>query len=161
MSRGRKPKPSYLRIVGGNAGRRPLNTREPTAPLSVPSPPSILYGDAKLEWRRVARSLAEMGVLSSIDRAALAAYCQAYGVWLQAERHIKTLADSGDKYGGLLTKTTNGNVIQNPLVGIANKARADMVRFAAEFGMTPSGRSRVQIDPNAKQKQADPARKYF
>jgi hypothetical protein len=42
--------------------------------------------------------------------------------------------------GGLMIKTSNGNAIQNPLVGTANKAAADMVRYAAEFGMTPSAR---------------------
>jgi P27 family predicted phage terminase small subunit len=159
--RGRKPKPSYLRVVAGNPGKRPINKREPNAPPSAPHPPSTLNDDARNEWRRVARQLVAMGVLATIDRIALAAYCDAYAQWLAASRGIKRLADSGDKYGGLLLKTTNGNIIQNPLVGIANKARADMVRFAAELGMTPSARSRVQVDPFAAQKQTDPARKFF
>lgn len=159
--RGRKPKPSFLRVVGGNAGHRAVNELEPQPPISVPAPPAILNDDARREWQRVAKLLAGMGVLSSIDRASLAAYCQAWGVWMAAERGIKRMADAGDKYEGLLTKTSNGNVIQNPLVGIANKARADVVRFAAEFGMTPSGRSRVKIDPLAAQKQQSIARKYF
>jgi phage terminase small subunit len=34
---------------------------------------------------------------------------------------------------GLLIETSNGNAIQNPIVGIANKAMSDMVRFAAEL----------------------------
>lgn len=160
--RGRKPKPSFLRVVSGNAGRRPINQREPSPPqIAVPAPPIILNDDARREWKRVAKSLATMGVLADIDRSALAAYCEAFGVWMTATRAIKRLADTGDAYGGLLSKTTNGNVIQNPLVGIANKARSDMVRFAAEFGMTPSARSRVQVDPFAAQKAADPARKFF
>jgi len=46
-----------------------------------------------------------------------------------------------------MTKTSNGNAIQNPLVGIANKAMADMVHFAIEFGMTPAARSRVVATP--------------
>jgi phage terminase small subunit len=41
----------------------------------------------------------------------------------------------------LLIKTSNSNAIQNPFVGIANTAAAAMVRFAAEFGMTPSARA--------------------
>jgi len=49
-----------------------------------------------------------------------------------------------------MIKTTNGNAIQNPLVGMANRAMADMVRYATEFGMTPSSRSRIagNTDPN-------------
>ena len=44
---------------------------------------------------------------------------------------------------GLLIKTTNGNAIQNPLVGTANKAMFAFMRCAIEFGMTPSARSRL------------------
>jgi P27 family predicted phage terminase small subunit len=47
--------------------------------------------------------------------------------------------------GGLMIKTSNGNAIQNPLVGTANKAASDVVRYAAEFGMTPSARVRLAI----------------
>lgn len=159
--RGRKPTPSHLRVVTGNPGKRAINRREPNAPASVPTPPSILNDDARNEWRRVAKYLGKMGVLSCVDRGALAAYCDAYAQWLEASRGIKRLADSGAWGGGLLMKTSNGNVIQNPLVGIRNKARADMVRFAAEFGMTPSGRSRVQADPFSAQKEQSIARKYF
>jgi P27 family predicted phage terminase small subunit len=159
--RGRKPKPSYLRVIGGNAGKRPINQREPKAPPSGPRPPSTLNDDARNEWRRIAKQLLKMGVLSVIDRGALAAYCDAYAQWLAASRGIKQLAERGDPFGGLLSKTTNGNIIQNPLVGIRSKARSDMVRFAAEFGMTPSGRSRVQVDPFANQHEQDPAEQYF
>ena len=44
---------------------------------------------------------------------------------------------------GLIIRTQGGNAIQNPLVGTANKAMADMMRYAAEFGMTPSARTRI------------------
>ena len=42
-----------------------------------------------------------------------------------------------------MIKTSNGNLVQNPLVGTANKAMSEMMRYAVEFGMTPSARSRV------------------
>lgn len=61
--------------------------------------------------------------------------------------------------GGLMIKTTGGNAIRNPLVGTANKAAADMVRYAAEFGMTPSARTRIQAEPP--QPEADPSAQYF
>ena len=47
-----------------------------------------------------------------------------------------------------------GHMIQNPLVGVANKAMNDMVRFAAEFGMTPAARSRVSVSEGAGEKNA-------
>jgi P27 family predicted phage terminase small subunit len=48
---------------------------------------------------------------------------------------------------GLLVKTKAGNYIQNPVVGAANRAMELMLRAAAELGMTPSARSRIQSDP--------------
>ena len=82
-------------------------------------------------------------LVSKLDRAALAAYCQAYGRWAQAERALATMAEKDPVAAGLLIKTTGQNVVQSPLVGVANKAMSDMVRYAAEFGMTPSARVRL------------------
>lgn len=141
--RGRKPKPTHLKLVRGNPGKRPINAAEPAPQPLLPSPPAELCADALSEWERVARELHRIGLLSGIDRAALAAYCQAYGRWIVAERAIGKMAERDQLTSGLMIKTTNGNAVQNPLIGTANKAMADMVRYAAEFGMTPSARSRI------------------
>lgn len=84
-----------------------------------------------------------MGLLTELDRVALACYCTAYGRWVQAERALECMAEEDPANGGLTITTTSGNVIQNPLVGIANKARADALRAAAaaraklfDFSMT-------------------------
>ena len=74
----------------------------------------------------MSRLLFNLGLLTQIDGAALASYCASYGRWRQAE---EDLADSG-----LLLKNTSGNVIQNPLVGIADQAQRDMVKILVEFG---------------------------
>lgn len=145
-------------MITGNPGRYPLNENEPKPKLEIPSPPAELTEDARLEWERVAPQLLAVGCVSKIDRAALAAYCQAYGRWVQAERALAEMAKKDPLTGGLLIKTTNGNAIQNPLVGTANKALAAIVRYAAEFGMTPSARSRIQTQAA---EEEDPAAKYF
>jgi P27 family predicted phage terminase small subunit len=141
--RGRKPTPTHLKLVRGNPGKRRLNATEPAPGRVLPAPLPELSRDARIEWERVAGELHRIGVLSGIDRAALAAYCQAYGRWIVAERAIAKMAERDQLTEGLMIKTTNGNAVQNPLVGTANKAMADMVRYAAEFGMTPSARSRI------------------
>ena len=43
-------------------------------------------------------------------------------------------------------KASNSNVIPNPLVGTSNEATSDIVRYAAELGMTPSARFRLAVD---------------
>jgi P27 family predicted phage terminase small subunit len=144
-------------LVGGNPGRRPTNKAEPKPEALLPDPPPELSADALTEWQRIAPRLLAAGMITSIDRAALAAYCQAYGRWAAAERHLARMIDRPTE--GLLISTKNGNAIHNPLVSIANKALRDMVVFAAELGMTPSGRSRVKT--NYHDRNTDPADEFF
>ena len=160
MAMGRKPKPTHLKLVTGNPGRRPLLAGEAQAMPALPPPPPHLSDDAKLEWGRVSEEFYNIGLLTSIDRTALAAYCQSYGRWSQAERAIAEMGKRDMLTGGLMIKTSNGNAIQNPLVGTANKAMSDMVRYAAEFGMTPSARSRISATP-PDGKDQDPTATYL
>ena len=153
--RGAKPKPTHLKLVTGNPGKRKLNKNEPKPTPQLPMPPEDLCDDAKVEWGRVSEELFRLDLLTKLDRSALAAYCQAYGRWMQAERLLGGARKKSPANGGLLIRTTNGNYVQSPLVGIANKAMADMVRYAAEFGMTPSARSRIQTNPKDEEDPAD------
>ncbi len=146
MMRGRKPKPTYLKMVTGNPGRRPLNQNEIQPPRRklVPKPPAHLLPEAKAEWKRLAPALSLLGILSDLDHSPFAAYCQSYARWIQAERMLSGLAEQ-DASGrdALLVKTRAGGVTVNPAVWIARNAANDMVRYAAEFGFTPSSRTRV------------------
>lgn len=144
--RGPKPTPTNIKKLTANPGQRPLPTNEPQPKSRRPSPPAHLNEDAQQEWARIESELDALGILSGLDRAALGAYCQAYGRWAQAERALAKMSNQAD---GLIIKTVSGNMIQNPLVGVANKAMSDMMRYAAEFGMTPSARSRVSASEDS------------
>jgi P27 family predicted phage terminase small subunit len=143
--RGRKPKPTYLKLVTGNPGKRAINRDEPKPRRQLVRVPEELSEDAKIEWKRVAPELFRLGLLTVADRSVLAAYCEEWGVWITARRAISKMAERDLLTGGLMIKTEGGPPIENPLVGIAHKARRSMVTFAAEFGMTPSARSRIQM----------------
>jgi len=151
--RGPPPKPSALRLLdGGNRGRRPLplNEPQPPQPVEVPACPPYVTGYARGEWERVIGDLCATGVYANVDQTMLAAYCMTYGRWRLAEDVASRLAAQDSASHGMLLKTQSGNVVQNPAVGIANVARRDMLRLAAEFGLTPS--ARVALDgaqPNA------------
>lgn len=134
--RGRKPKPTALKRLDGNPGKRPINVREPKpAGGGKPTCPSHLSPTAKSEWKRISGTLHEMGILTTVDRAALAAYCQAYARWVDAE---KKLAETP-----ALIKTPSGYVQQSPWLSVANKQMEIMGRFMAELGITPASRSRI------------------
>lgn len=125
-----------LKLLAGNPGKRPLNKREPQPKPSLPPCPAELSPDAKREWRRVSKSLHSLGLLTAIDRAALAAYCQAWARWLDAERQLT-------KFGAII-KSPNGYPLQSPYLGIARDAVQQMRAFLTEFGMTPASRARLQ-----------------
>lgn len=152
MTRGRKPKPAHLKLVEGNPGKRALKQEVQPDSGDLPEPPAFLSADAQAEWRRVSLELHRLGMLTMLDVSTLGAYCQAFGRWIQAERAIAKMAEKDQLTGGLMIKTSNGNAIQNPLVGTANKAASDMVRYASEFGLTPAARARLAIGPIEKPK---------
>jgi P27 family predicted phage terminase small subunit len=134
--RGRKPLPSNVVRLRGNPGKRRINDAEPTPEPGVPDCPSCLGEEAKKEWERLARALGELGLLTRIDRGMLAAYCQAHALWTEAVASI-------ERYGTMV-KSPNGFPMQSPYVAVANKQVEIMGRIAAEFGMTPSSRSRIR-----------------
>ena len=135
--RGRKPKPTAVKIAEGNPGKRALNPREPRPPATKPSCPSHLSTIAKAEWKRLAGTLHEMGVLTFVDRAALAAYCQAYGRWVEAEQKLGETPT--------LIKAPSGYIQQSPWLSVANKQMELMGRYMAELGLTPASRSRIAL----------------
>ena len=86
--RGRKPKPTAVKVLEGNPGKRSLNTAEPKPEKKAPRCPSWLEDEAKKEWKRMSKQLEQLGILTEIDMAAFAGYCQAYARWKEAEEFI-------------------------------------------------------------------------
>lgn len=136
---GRRPTPTRLKKLNGNPGRRPLNEREPLLPAGMPACPPVLQGEAKAEWDRMSVQLLEHGLLASIDRAALTAYCLAWARLVDAEEKLRA--------HGVVVLSPNGFPMQSPYLAIANKALEQMTRMLVEFGMTPSSRARVKTEP--------------
>jgi P27 family predicted phage terminase small subunit len=136
LMRGRKPLPSNVVRLRGNPGRRRMNDAEPKPAAKIPSCPACLGEVARKEWLRLGKELAELGLLTGLDRNMLAAYCQAHALWAEAVSSI-------ERYGTMV-KSPNGYPMQSPYVAVANKQVEIMGRIAAEFGMTPSSRSRIR-----------------
>lgn len=133
--KGRKPKPTTLKLLTGNPGKRKLNMSEPTPPIAVPDCPEHLNALAKTEWARITKELKALGIISRLDRAALAAYCQNYARIIEAELKIASM--------GMVIKTPFGPA-RNPYLGIAERAYKLMKDFLTEFGLTPVSRSRIK-----------------
>ena len=83
----------------------------------------------------MAKVLEEMGLLTEMDMAAFAGYCQAYARWKEAEEFLTQ--------HGSMVRTPNGYLQQVPQVSIAQTNQKIMLKFCEQFGLPPSARSRI------------------
>ncbi len=135
--RGPPPKPARVKLLEGNPGKRPLKGDGPKPQPVRPTCPDWLTDAAKAEWRRLAPELQKLGLLTLLDRAAFAGYCQSYGHWLEAETVLRKQ--------GRLYVTPSGRVRERPEVEIARKSLQLMRAFAVEFGLSPTARGRMSL----------------
>ena len=134
---GRKPKPTHLKLLQGNPGKRALNTNEPQPPVEMPVAPDHLNDVARAEWKRMGERLLRLGLLTVIDGAAFSAYCVIYSRWIEAEEALKKT--------GAVVRSPSGYPMLSPYYTIANQSLQQMRAYMTEFGMTPSSRSRISL----------------
>lgn len=139
--RGPAPKPTALTKLQGTYRPDRDTGADNAFGDKMPTCPRFLSKAAKSEWRRVARELHDVGLLKTVDRAALAAYCDAFGRWVALVEKLD-VATAGDE---LVLETSKGYQYQNPLYGMAASAKAEMIRFGSLFGLNPSARTRVEV----------------
>ena len=137
MKRGTKPKPTVLKVLEGNPGKRPLPKNEPTPAPLMPDCPDWLDAEAKKFWHKYGPKLHALGLLTEVDGPAFDVVCQRYSLWVKCEKRLKKK--------GLISKSQSGYEQQRPEVSIAKQALADVRVFLAEFGMTPSSRRRMSV----------------
>lgn len=149
------PKPTALKIKQGNLGGRRLNHHEPQPEKEIPTMPSFVAENeyAIREWNYITPRLFELGLLTTIDKAAIAAYCMAYARWAQAEE--KAVGQH------MVVKSTKGTAMTNPLIRASRDAMDQVLAIVREFGMTPVSRTRLQVDPEGVLRLNDEKLKYF
>lgn len=154
---GRIPKPTALKEAQGNAGRRPLNKREPKPEVGIPDMPRWLSKAARKVWKEMVPILTRMKVLTRADGKALGAYCQACALLELALKDIErngvtiTFYETGDD--GKILKDDEGKPIfipisskTNPSVTIADKQIKLIRALGSDFGLTPASRSRLHTE---------------
>jgi len=142
--RGRKPKPTTLRVLEGMAGHRPLNPNEPEpAALDEACPVELTDPIAQAEWVRGIVPAIQTGQITDADRVLAIAHCELWATWrsqlADAQRHPHIIAAGPNNYP-----------MPNPARTMANKTLIMLAKVDAELGLTPSSRSRVQATPKAK-----------
>lgn len=142
MTAGRKPLPNNVHILNGNPSKKTQKELdEPTLDddldATMPEPPTEVLEEpeALKEWHRIVPQLHALGVVKNIDQTALSAYCCAYNEWIIANRALRK---------GRILRKKDGGLQINPCFRISKEAMEQMVRFLAEFGLTPSARVRLK-----------------
>ena len=155
--RGPQPKPTVLKLIAGNPGKRPLDISGEVMPeVQVPSIPAHLNKEARKEWKRITVELASLGLISNLDRAALALYCQAWGQMVLLEESLNAdvslcVEKGGDISHAMSFTTAKGYQGQAVKVQLINNLREQVNRYLAAFGLSPSSRGRVKASNNTGQ----------
>lgn len=155
--RGPAPTPTeILKLRGSSLVTKRRQHLEAKGAAGKPRCPSWLDADAKAMWRQLIPQLETMGVLTRIDGNPLARYCRLWSRWRKAEAFI-------DKRGEMYPLKDDGGQVkyfqQWPQVAIAHKLAQQLIRLEAEFGMTPSARTRIQV--SAGQEQPSGKSRFF
>ena len=157
--RGAKPKPTILKRLAGNPGKRKLNDNEPQPKIGLIKPPKFLLPGAKKQWEKMGPELIRMSLLAEIDSPLFAVFCQSIGRFEEVEGllnaiRIKIKEEKGELSGALayyLHKTQGGNTVVNQLLGVAHR-EADLInKIAPQFAIGVSNRSRINIEPKKEQ----------
>jgi len=153
----RGPAPTPTATAKKRGTYRPDRRKAEPQPTGEAKKPAWVKGAAAKHWKALAPWLAELDLLTALDTVALGLLCDAMADYLEAGAVINEKAADGNKF---VSVTDKGNEIQNPLVGVRNKAWDRVVKLLREFGMTPSARAGLAIS-NAKDGEQDPLLKLM
>lgn len=139
---GRKPKPTAVKRLAGNPGKRRLNTAEPRPATRARKPRGWHGGLAERFWDEHAGELERLGILTGVDAPAFRLMAEAYAFAVEAAATLR--------HDGFTVEGRDG--LKTHPVARAFRDNATLFKgLAGEFGMTPSARSRLTLPPDAEQ----------
>lgn len=140
--RGRKPKPTELKLVQGTLthGDKIKRMREPKVSKNLQDAPDWFTPEQKASWEYAIQN-APNGLLKKLDQSVLTA-------WVVAE-DLHKFASQQLQNEGLICISPKGYQMQSPYVGILNTQAQMMMKCASEMGFTPTSRSRIVLAEEA------------
>ena len=138
---GRPRKPSALKLVEGNPGKRAANGQEPEPMLLTDlEPPAHMSERSAAVWRQVAPMLRRLQVLTEADVIALEMLCDSVADY----RHAREKC--GDDF---VAWSSKGSQMLNQWLVAKQLSSKRAEAFMSKFGMDPVSRSKVMVDPQA------------
>jgi phage terminase small subunit len=126
-------KPTALKLLQGNPGKRRLPENEPQPEIGATRPPGMTR-EAREVWDELAPMLTSNRVLSEMDAIALAHLCN-----LEANR--RELSKMKDR-----ARAPGDAVFRVEVMKEERKLSPALAAMFGRFGMTPSDRSRVRAE---------------
>lgn len=152
--RGPAPKPAVLKTERGKRGANLADNIKPD--VAIPECPDFVCQSGQREWARITPYLARLGLISHLDMAALALYCQTFGRYSDLEAGFEsqiqriqiaqrcTYLDAVQL--AFIDVTPNGYKQVSALASTIRGLREECLRYLSQFGLSPSARTRVSID---------------
>jgi len=161
----RNPTPTALKIVTGNPGKRPLNTKEPRFKNSIPPCPMDLDEVGTREWKNKSRLLHDAGVLTEVDGNTLALYCRIWSQIVLLSAEIGTVADY-IAYDIKINEDTGEeikvNAKTNPLAVRLESLYAEYRAYSGLLGLDPVNRGKIKAEkPESGKKDKKSAERFF
>lgn len=163
---GRPPKPTALKLIEGNRGKRAANKNEPDPTyLADLEPPAWLAPAAQEVWNEVAPKLAAAKLLTEVDVQMLAMGCVAiaqhrYAVTRTGADLVKVKHEPGPD-----GEPVGVGEHLNPWMLVQSMTFKQAMAVFQQFGMSPAARTRIAINPQhdlfGNGSQENKAAKYF
>jgi P27 family predicted phage terminase small subunit len=141
------PKPTALKLLEGNRGKRPLPENEPKPMNVAPAMEMDIDTQAKKIWKRLSPLLEKLGLLTEIDGSAFAILCQIRARLVAIHRFIKkenkSLVQQSER------PAPDGGVYYeykaSAYVNLEMKYYELFRKYASDFGLSPRGRTGLQV----------------
>ena len=139
------PKPTALRILEGNPGRRPLPANEPAVRIYLPDAPEWMSDEAKEIFNNKARELYDMKVLSQSDVEVLAVWADMMGQYIQMSKQVRNEGFVFYKQKIDSNGLERMEPERNPNIVTLEKLRSELRQYSNLLGTNPSARTRLQV----------------
>ncbi len=141
--KGRKPKPTGLRLIEGNREHRTIHAElEPRPVPARPPKPPFLNKAGQQHWNYLVRHLQCMNTLAGSDQGIVMGAAMAYGQASDLQERIAWLMNPAN----LVEEREKELASARRLL---NSTLANLVRFEAELGLNPTARTRIRLEKPA------------
>lgn len=143
-----RPKPTKLKLLQGNPGRRRINYDEPQPKQGIPKMPKWLkeFPIAVKEWKRESKELDEMGILTTAESGILTVRCylaseiQKMALEIKKEGRVAYVQKMDSLGNEIMEAKTNPKAIQ--IKNLITEYRQNGILL----GLDPSSRSKLKTE---------------